>query len=539
MPPGGPVDRDPPVIIHSQPSAGETHVDLDANVQIWFSEPVKAGSASDAVFISPYSGDQTKFKWHGRRLKILFPETLKPNQTYVITFGTGIRDLRNNQLEESYSLAFSTGETIDQGKILGNVIMEGDMRGIDVWAYRLTEAEEPDPSCIKPDYIVQCGQYGQFEFSHLVDGGYRIFAVHDRIKDRLYQPVEDDIGVPNRDVKILGDSIQQKSPLWIRLTREDTIPPALVRQIALDESKVLLQFNEIVQLTDDFSVTIFSKVTTNIMEPLAISESYRIPYQKNQIQLITENQIKDTLYMVTVRGIIDQSGNPLDSNHSSGVFFGSEQSDTTSPKLIKTYPVPREELVPVELTCNFQFDEPIERASLDEGFTFSDSSGNEEKGSIEWISPVEFVFKPNHLLSDKMVYYIGFSNESVMDLARNILADTVFHFKTVNIDTLSEISGKVIDSDSALFKPYIIGARQLENPDIYYRIHLQGIGEYQIQNILPGRYILECFCDYNQDGEYSYGQPFPFKLSERFIVYQDTIKVRSRWPNSGNNLRLE
>jgi len=298
MPPGGPIDRTPPQIIHSRPTAGQTNVDLNANVQVWFSEPVKAGSASEAVFISPYPGDQTKLKWRGRRLKINFPETLKPNRTYVITFGTGIRDIRNNQLEKSYSLAFSTGKTLDRGKIFGTVIMEGDARGIDVWAYRLTENQDADPSRIEPDYIIQCSQDGRFEFSHLVDGEYRIFSIRDRIKDRLYQPIEDEIGVPYYDIKILGDSIQQENPLWIKLTHEDTIQPALIRQIALDQNKVLLQFNEIIQLSDDFSVIITSQRTTDIIDTLPILDSYRIPYQKNQIQLITENQKKDTLYMV-------------------------------------------------------------------------------------------------------------------------------------------------------------------------------------------------------------------------------------------------
>ena len=62
--------------------------------------------------------------------------------------------------------------------------------------------------------------------------------------------------------------------------------------------------------------------------------------------------------------------------------------------------------------------------------------------------------------------------------------------------------------------------------------------KYYLKDVLPGLYLLESFRDWDGDGRYSLGRPFPFKPSERFVVYQDTVRVRSRWPNEGNDIIL-
>jgi len=538
MPPGGPEDRTPPMIIRTLPLSNETRVDLKSDVHVWFNEAVRIASASEAVFISPYPGEKINFRWRGRRLRIAFNDSLKRNCTYVITFGTGIRDYRNNHLENSYSLAFSTGDSLDRGEIFGTVYTRGDAHGIDVWAYRMTAIEEPDPAKLEPDYIVQCSRDGHFQFSYLSQGQYRVFAVRDRISDRFYQPVEDEIGIPFRDIHVFGDSVRHQSPLSFKIMREDTLPPSLVRQIPLDQNKIILQFNEPVFLTDDFSVSIQSYLKKERMEPLEIQETFLNPTNQSQIQVITETQNQDTLYQLSLEGIRDQARNDLEPTAAKGQFLGVGIPDTTPPVLMQTMPHPREDFVQINTKLNLQFNEPIDRLSFPQGLILADTSGHDVKGSIEWISPVEVVFQPDGFLDSETLYRIGISGEGVRDLAGNALADTVIHFKTVNIDTLSEIAGTILDPDSTNPTPCIIIARQLEDRNIVYQADLAQAGPYRIQNVLPGRYLLEGYCDADQNGEYSYGSVYPFKPSERFTVYQDTVKVRSRWPNEGNNLRL-
>ena len=60
----------------------------------------------------------------------------------------------------------------------------------------------------------------------------------------------------------------------------------------------------------------------------------------------------------------------------------------------------------------------------------------------------------------------------------------------------------------------------------------------QTATLLPGHYFLDCFRDSDGNGRYSYGHTFPFVPAERFAVYPDTVVLRSRWPNEGNDIIL-
>ena len=120
-PSGGPLDTTPPEIVKTYPENGT--VNFKGNyVEVEFSEYVDKRSVQDAIYISPYIQGEIQYKWSGRKLKLVFPEKLKDSTTYVITFGTEIKDLNaGNKMKESFTLAFSTGSAIDSGSIEGKI----------------------------------------------------------------------------------------------------------------------------------------------------------------------------------------------------------------------------------------------------------------------------------------------------------------------------------------------------------------------------------------------------------------------------------
>ena len=135
-PQGGPVDETPPQILSHSPNVDQLNVALERSVEIVFSEPMDHRRTEEAVFVSP--GDPLGFQWRGRTLRIDLG--LRSERTYVVTVGTGARDLRNNALEQSFSLAFATGARLDQGALRGRVYQrQGPLRGAHIWAYDLSD----------------------------------------------------------------------------------------------------------------------------------------------------------------------------------------------------------------------------------------------------------------------------------------------------------------------------------------------------------------------------------------------------------------
>jgi len=537
MPPGGPEDRTPPAVIHTVPRAGALNVPPGDRAVIEFSEPVRSRSMSDALYISPYPGE-VRLKWRSKRLMIQFPEPFQAGQTYVITLGTGISDYRNNSMDSTFTLAFSTGDRLDVGKISGRYVSDGDARGVDVWAYHLRTGLVPDPASRPPHYIVQCSEDGRFRFSHLAGGRYRLFVVKDRLKDRLYTPMEDEIGVGYRDAYVSKETGWMDSGLFFRSHREDTLGPALVQSRALDRRHVAMQFSESVRpgpggLIKDFQLT---ETLSGDTVPAALV--YVDPANPRLVHLYTDQDLSKQNYRVFVHHIEDDASNPVDTARNSFEFPGAEAADTTAPVLMAVSPAPGSRLVPLDPEIRLVFREAMDSTGFAGGFSLADTMQHDVPGKLKWISPAEMAFIPGQELESLTVYRVFLNGAQITDLAGNAAADTVIQFRTINADTLSEISGMIDDPSPSGTGPFVVTAVRIGEQTAGRDVVLRDPGRFLFTELLPGDYVLEAYRDEDHDSRYSFGVPFPFRPAERFTVYQDTIHLRARWPNEGNDFQL-
>jgi hypothetical protein len=54
-------------------------------------------------------------------------------------------------------------------------------------------------------------------------------------------------------------------------------------------------------------------------------------------------------------------------------------------------------------------------------------------------------------------------------------------------------------------------------------------GKFTLHQLPEGRYLLAAFVDSDSSGSYSFGRAHPFRPAERFVLLQDTLRVRARW----------
>ena len=114
-PSGGPEDTTPPLLETSEPAADAVNVRAERLV-LTFSENVDEASAARAFGIAPGWETPPDVRVHGRRVEVTFPDSLRANTTYVVTFDTNLRDLRNVALPRPITLAFATGPVLDRGQ---------------------------------------------------------------------------------------------------------------------------------------------------------------------------------------------------------------------------------------------------------------------------------------------------------------------------------------------------------------------------------------------------------------------------------------
>ena len=120
-PSGGPVDSTPPRLLSSIPANGDVHVETE-RVVLEFSERLDESSASRAVAVAPTLDPPPQIRVRGRRLEIAFPDSLRPQTTYVISLGTELKDEHGVALQRPITMAFATGDVLDRGRIAGRLL---------------------------------------------------------------------------------------------------------------------------------------------------------------------------------------------------------------------------------------------------------------------------------------------------------------------------------------------------------------------------------------------------------------------------------
>lgn len=530
-PPGGPEDRTPPRVVSATPPANAVNVPVDSRIEVRFSERVDRRSVESSLFVTPYMGD-LEVKVRGSRVELKRSRPLREDATYVITIGSDVRDLRSNPMGQSFTWAFATGDSLNRGQISGRVYDDAKVQGILVWAYILGD-HDPDPATDPADYVTQTDTEGGYELTFLAPGRYRLFAVRDMDNTRTYQPETDALGVPARDV-LLDSSRQQVGQINFRVTVRDTTPPVLDSAHAPDRHHVELRFSEPLHpdgLQEPGNFVITAAGT------LKVQLAYPDPQSTRQVVLVTEEQQPDVTYTITVRGVRDLWDWPIDSLGATLEFVGSATADTIRPRVRGVAPTDSAVAVPLDSVVEVTFSEAMDTLATAEAFAVTDAAGVRAAGRPEWASPQVLRYRPDSTWSEKTRYRVSLDLSRCVDLAGNSAADSTLTsvFTTLSRDTLSAISGRVLDPAPEATGAIHLRIRQSATA-VSYTTVLPDTGRYEFRDILPGVYVLDAFRDRDGNGRYSWGSAIPFEPAERFVVYPDSIAVRSRWPNEGNEI---
>ena len=124
-PPGGPEDKQGPYLLESEPENGALNVPPGNTITMYFSERIVKPRLGQAVFVSPRPTEQPEVKFKPDRIIVTLPDSFQVNQTYVISVSSAVTDLRNNRLDTGVTVAFSTGDVIDSGRVAGVLFKEG------------------------------------------------------------------------------------------------------------------------------------------------------------------------------------------------------------------------------------------------------------------------------------------------------------------------------------------------------------------------------------------------------------------------------
>lgn len=173
IPPGGPIDKDPPRLVRVTPDTNAVNV-RGGGISFQFDEvvserPQGAATLADLFIISPSRGP-TGVSWRRTRVDISPRGGLRPNTTYTVRMLPGMVDLDNNVDSAGMTLTFSTGPSLATGRIEGRVFD---------WV-----AARPAPRAVVsaislPDsarFAAESDSSGAFAITHLPPGNFLLRA---------------------------------------------------------------------------------------------------------------------------------------------------------------------------------------------------------------------------------------------------------------------------------------------------------------------------------------------------------------------------
>lgn len=527
-PSGGPPDKTPPTIISSYPAQRALNFQ-DDYIILEFSEWVSRNSVIENLYISPPI--DYDFDWSGTTLKLEFKEELKPNTTYVLSLGTDWSDLKNNKPENDFKLIFSTNENIDNSSIIGKLYGK-DVTGAFIYAYKIDDinSDTLNPKHNKPHYKTQIGTSGNFKLLAVKPGKYRLFAIKDTYKDILYSEGVDEFGASPKDIIVLEDSTYN---INFKLgPKIDRIKPILYNADCYFNNYLTLNFSEPVDTNsinkNFFIISDSAKNKTIEIIAASINNSSAdkvdlIPAEPLDTNILWEIKIAK----IDGRTINDTASNPIDDSLNFTYFYSDKLSDITTIKLPK-FPF-KDSTSSISLTpeLRFIFERPIKIKNLNNLAEMFNIDNTKIDIITKLIADRIVSISPKSQLNPDNWYILKLNFSNLCYFNNSCLPDTFLnlHFKTLD-DKLTGGAKGIIKNFTIADTNLIVVFFDEKNQ---FQTTVNDTGYWELKQLPKGNYKVEIFRDINSNRKYDYGEPYPFKHSEPFLIYDSEQIIKPRW----------
>ena len=562
-PSGGERDTEGPEIIGAIP-APQTLNYAGTQVDFYFDEFIKPGNYSQDIFISPIPEIQPLITVKNRRLRIEFQEPLRDSTTYVITLGTGIKDFNeSNEMAESFTYAFSTGDKLDSMSITGTIenAWSGERQGtMNVFLFPAEDVEGNEIFDLRPVYAVESDESGAFKFEYLRNAAYKIYAVGDLDKSYSYNSEIEMIGLAEDPRIDLTDTNQVGVPVEMFSFFQDQQPPQVKSLRWVNDHTLHLETNEPLRAVfgqDSLKFILSDTLGNNPTELSILRYRYK---DKSNIYLHTPSARSISMDLQVIN-MIDTLGNRDDSL----VRIDPENMSREEKDLVFDAPIFQPEKDRILLNGYFQLPTDLDTSHIQlvdtSGNIFEmdlESSGFELRALLpkfpEAGMPFKLMVKPG------------------IEMPGGTATDTTLEFGMIfpSIDDFGSVSGKIMPDSTqpdAVWTVLILGSAKgggqasTPPPGEDDDDNAKGRGgrgsskgggaspsglsvlqryvnkdAYNLYRFLAGNYRVKFIRDDDANGYFTPGSLDPYRMPEKTSVDPSAIEIRAKWEVEGYNL---
>ena len=527
-PPGGPEDKTPPQLLSSIPESGTYNLKGGFNVKLIFSERLDDNINKSSIRVLPFEKTPLQLKVNKNIIEVLFPDSLKKNQTYQLIISREILDERKNKLDKTYQLAFSTGDSISIGEISGKVF---NIKNKPTFVYLFNNYESSDSIFFrKPDFYTETDDSGRYSFKFLENRNYSIIAHQGVLPPNKIDFNRFRYGLYSKSILQLGQSNFLDN---INLKLKNNITPFSVLSVKMQDKRIgTINFTNGFDLNDqkkNLEIKIYDSQQENIS---SISNFFQDSLS-NMLNFYYNKFNDEGNYFFQIFNLSDTSDQMIDEKLS---LINKSEIDSILPSIISLQNT-NNIIFDGFHSIDYKFNQPIIiNGELDSVFEiFSDSTK---------ITDFELIYtKPNILSILNKNKIRGINNLSVKILCNQIksidnfsMKDSILNisYEVKNKRRLGSISGEIINSNSK--NNYLVGY-MVDNKKNNFMIKSDSLtNKFIIKNLNEGMWNIYAFEDIDNNAKYSYGEFFPHTPAERFVNFNQLIEVRGNWENTENNI---
>jgi hypothetical protein len=560
-PPGGEEDTTPPTIDTTFPSVGATNVPKNIKPRIIFEQNVDRSSLTQSVTLTPYMPGVIKYDWSGYdEVELELPEPLRDSTTYILTIGRDLKTRRNGTLTSPIQLIFSTGPTLDSGVITGQVfpgfqaVGEENFTNLFVFAYDITtrSADTLNLTATRPDYITQPSSSGAFELRALKIGhNYRVIAVSDEFRNRLYDHATDSYGIPTSDVVL---SPNTSPSVTIRMVPKiDTLRPKMEEIEVRDLYHARVKFNKAID-SSSVQESNFELVREGESSPLILAAAYKEDPEKRPavITLVPFDKLRigaNYILHALNNNIRDARGLTMGPGDASVNFTVPAVADSFSaPRFLRFSLVDSSRDISRLPDIKVFLSDAAKRVFLDSAFSLFDSTGKKVAVDLRYGDAAHATIRPRDTLLPSAHYRLEVNGAAIIAPPREYSGrafDTVYsvHFFTEDPRDFGNVAGEITYPDS-IYNPathrVIVQLINTATNVKTEKVLSEGRTKYTFENVSPGKYKLRAWLSTAADNNaWRGGQIFPFVYAMPTGEYPELIDVRSRWSVDDVNFDLK
>lgn len=500
-PEGGPIDKTPPKVLKMEPK------DLTRNfnsqkIVITFDEYFNIQNEAKEFSVSPEQERPPILKKDGKKLEIIFQDSLERNTTYTLNFGKAIVDIHESNILKNLTYAFSTGPFLDSLSISGKVtnLLTGKPE-IDATVFIIPLSRDSIFGKKKAPISTSTDSSGLYILKNLKTDTYKVYALKETGGDKIYQQRTDEIGFVKEPITLTKNMTNVNIGIFKELAQTFRI---VDRKLNPDGSIAMI-FNQ--QLT---------KPTITVLDQKSIDDSKLLRFNKNNDSL--KIWLQD-LTFDSVRIEVKDEGKPLDT-----VIFNRDKKDiyTRSMQITDNLDLgAHNPYRPYKLSFNF----PIEKVDVTK-IKLTEDSISRTNFTLTKDSTNFLVYNFNYPWRKKASYNIIFAEGAITGIFGVKNKEFKKTFKLASADDYGTFSLKVEVPDTS--KSYVLEILNEKKAVVATEVITKN-RTIKFANYKVATYFTRIIYDDNKNGKWDTGSLTLGTQPEKTFNNPQEIVLKANW----------